>query len=118
MDNYILYSNTNKATHNAYTQVAAEMGVGAFLLYVGFLVTPFIRLRRIAQRTAMRQRPSHLYYLAIGLQGSLVAYMVVSFFASVAYQWYVYYLVAYAICVQRLALAEANTNLKTLPISK
>ena len=28
------------------------------------------------------------YYLAIGLQASLVAYMAASFFAAVAYQWY------------------------------
>lgn len=110
MDNYILYSNTNKATHNAYTQVAADMGLVAFLLYVWFLVTPFNRLRRIeaATRTSKRQPP--VYYLAIGLQASLVGYMVVSFFASVAYQWYAYYLVAYAICLQRLTFADSNSK--------
>ena len=102
MDNYILYSNTNKATHNAYTQVAAEMGVGAFLLYVGFLVTPFIRLRRMAQEKVTRQHRPRVYYLAIGLQGSLIAYMVTSFFASVAYLWYAYYLVAYGVALHRI----------------
>jgi len=118
MDNYILYSNTNKATHNAYTQVAAEMGLAAFLIYVGFLATPFNRLRRIEQAIVMSRHRPRVYYLAIGLQGSLVAYMVVSFFASVAYQWYVYYLVAYAICLQRLAVVDANTELKTVPTSE
>jgi probable O-glycosylation ligase (exosortase A-associated) len=115
MDNYILYSNTNKATHNAYTQVAADMGLAAFLLYVWFLISPFNRLRRIeaATRTSTRQPP--IYYLAIGLQASLVGYMVVSFFASVAYQWYAYYLVAYAICLQRLTFADST--LKQQPIS-
>jgi putative inorganic carbon (HCO3(-)) transporter len=118
MDNYILYSNTNHATHNAYTQVAADMGVAAFLLYVWFLISPFNRLRRIeaASRTSKRQPP--IYYLAIGLQASLVGYMVVSFFASVAYQWYVYYLVAYGICLQRIAGLEAETPvLKKAPIA-
>lgn len=102
MDNYILYSNVNKATHNAYTQVAAEMGFAAFLIYFWFLFTPFGRLRRIEQATGTGKRKPSVYYLAIGLQASLVGYMVVSFFASVAYQWYVYYLVAYAICLQRI----------------
>lgn len=106
MDNYILYSNTNKATHNAYTQVAADMGLVAFLLYVWFLVSPFNRLRRIEAATHTSARQPTVYYLAIGLQASLVGYMVVSFFASVAFQWYAYYLVAYAICLQRLTFAD------------
>ena len=36
-----------------------------------------------------------------GIYG-LIAYMVASFFASVAYLWYVYYLVAYAVCLRRI----------------
>jgi probable O-glycosylation ligase (exosortase A-associated) len=115
LDNYILYSNVNKATHNAYTQVAAEMGLAAFLMYVWFLVSPFNRLRRIEQATGTGKRKPPIYYLAIGLQASLVGYMVVSFFASVAYQWYVYYLVAYAICLQRLTFPDST--LKQEPIS-
>ncbi len=102
MDNYILYSNMNKATHNAYTQVAAEMGFAAFLIYVWFLITPFSGLRRLEQATRTATRRPPVFYLAIGLQASLVGYMVVSFFASVAYLWYVYYLVAYAICLRRI----------------
>ena len=109
MDNYIIYSNLNKATHNAYTQVAAEMGLVAFLIYLGFLITPFKRLREIERAGLAVKRKPRSYYLAVGLQGSLVGYMVVSFFASVAYQWYVYYLVAYAICMQRLA---SNSNVE------
>ena len=102
MNNYILYSNMNKATHNAYTQVAAEMGFAAFLIYCWFLITPFTGLRRIEQATGKSKRKPPVYYLAIGLQASLVGYMVVSFFASVAYLWYVYYLVAYGVCLQRI----------------
>lgn len=102
MDNYIIYSNANKTTHNAYTQVAAEMGVIALLIYIAFLVTPFRRLRQIEQATWSAKDKPPIHYLAIGLQASLVAYMVVSFFASVAYLWYAYYLVAYCICVRRI----------------
>jgi O-antigen ligase len=102
MDNYILYSNMNKATHNAYTQVAAEMGFGAFLIYVWFLVSPFKRLRRIEEATRAQRVKPPAYYLAIGLQASLVGYMAVSFFASVAYLWYAYYLVAYSVCLCRI----------------
>ena len=102
MDNYIIYSNANKTTHNAYTQVAAEMGIFALLIYLALLVTPFRRLRQIERATWTARDKQSTYYLAIGLQASLVAYMVVSFFASVAYLWYAYYLVAYCICVRRI----------------
>jgi O-antigen ligase len=111
MDNYILYSNVNKATHNAYTQVASEMGIAALLLYLGFLITPFNRLRSIAEASTTDKRKPPVYYLAIGLQASLVGYMVISFFASVAYLWYAYYLVAYAICLRRLCSGSTeDTN--------
>ena len=115
MDNYIIYSNVNKTTHNAYTQVAAEMGVVAVFIYIAFLVTPFRRLGKIEQATA-KGKPS-IYYLAIGLQASLIGYMVVSFFASVAYLWYAYYLVAYCICVRRIYAASLDdTTSSHIPI--
>jgi O-antigen ligase len=102
MDNYILYSNMNKATHNAYTQVAAEMGFAAFLIYCWFLLSPLASLRKLERAVGTSNRKPAVYYLAIGIQASLVGYMVVSFFASVAYLWYVYYLVAYGICLRRI----------------
>jgi putative inorganic carbon (hco3(-)) transporter len=114
MDNYIIYSNANKATHNAYTQVAAEMGVIALLIYFAFLITPFRRLRQIEQATWSAKDKPPIYYLAIGLQASLVAYMVISFFASVAYLWYAYYIVAYCICVRRIH-AGSSEDLTSAP---
>jgi putative inorganic carbon (HCO3(-)) transporter len=89
-------------THNSYTQVAAEMGAAALICYTMFVVTPFRKLGQIARETFGARANSHFYYLALGLQASLVGYMVCSFFASVAYLWYVYYLVGYAVCLRRL----------------
>lgn len=115
MDNYIIYSNVNKTTHNAYTQIAAEMGAIALLIYVAFLVTPFKRLWRIEQATRTVERQPSAYYMAIGLQGSLLAYMVVSFFASVAYLWYAYYLVAYCICLRRVFAGSLGDSTLSQP---
>jgi hypothetical protein len=36
------------------------------------------------------------------MQASLVGYMVSSFFVSVAFYLYIYYLVGYAVCLRRL----------------
>ncbi len=95
-------------THNSYTQVAAEMGLAALALYTMFVITPLRRLGRVARETFETRKGSRYYYLAVGLQASLLAYLVTSFFASVAYLWYVYYLVGYAVCLRRLYEAETG----------
>lgn len=102
MENYILFSNSNKSSHNAYTQVAAEMGTPAAILYILFIVAPFKGLRRIEHKAFEARRERRFYYVSVALQASLVGYMVASFFASVAYLWYIYYLVAYAVCLRRI----------------
>ena len=41
-------------------------------------------------------------FLVIGLETSIIGYMITSFFLSVAFLWYAYYLVGYAIVLRRL----------------
>jgi O-antigen ligase len=95
-------------THNSYTQVAAEMGMAALACYVMLVVTPLRKLGQIARETFATRRDSRFYYLALGLQASLIAYLISSFFLSVAYVWYVYYLVGYAVCLRRLYESETG----------
>jgi len=95
-------------THNSYTQVAGEMGVAALVCYTMFVVTPLRKLGKIARETLGAEPNSHFYYLAVGLQASLLGYLVCSFFASVAYLWYVYYLVGYAVCLRRIYESETG----------
>ncbi|HEY6046617.1 MAG TPA: hypothetical protein VIU65_08440, partial [Pyrinomonadaceae bacterium] len=95
-------------THNSYTQVAAEMGMAALVCYTMFIVAPLRKLGQIARETFGSKSQSSSYYLAVGLQASLLAYLIASFFASVAYLWYVYYLVAYAVCFRRIYEAETG----------
>jgi len=102
MGNFHIISIREAVTHNSYTQVAAEMGWTALALYVLFIVTPLRRLKRIERATLESRRGSNFYYLAVGLQASLVAYMIGSFFGAIAYQWYVYYLVGFAVALRRV----------------
>jgi putative inorganic carbon (HCO3(-)) transporter len=102
INNYVLFSNTDHATHNAYTQIGAEIGVPAMLVYLMFLFGSLKPLRKIGQETSLKDPKSRYRYLAAGFEASLVGYMVASFFASVAYLWYLYYVVAYSICLTRL----------------
>jgi putative inorganic carbon (HCO3(-)) transporter len=95
-------------THNSYTQVAAEMGLAALCCYTMFIVSPLRKLAQIVRETFGARVNSRLYYLAVGLQAALLGYMVCSFFASVAYLWYVFYLVGYAVCLRRLYESETG----------
>ena len=101
-------SHRGLVTHNSYTQVAAEVGAAALICYTLFIVTPLRRLGQIARETFAIRASSNYYYLSVGLQASLVSFMVSSFFLSVPYVWYVYYLVAFAVCLRRLYEAETG----------
>lgn len=102
MNNFHIVSIREAVTHNSYTQVASELGMTAFALYVMFIVSPIRRLARVERATLDARRASNFYYLSVGLQASLVAYMIGSFFGAIAYQWYVYYLVGYAVALRRV----------------
>ncbi|MBV9868600.1 MAG: O-antigen ligase family protein [Abitibacteriaceae bacterium] len=91
-----------KPSHNAYTQVSSEMGVFALMVYVLFMIVPILNLKKIEKETFGVPGYERFYALAVGLQASLVGYMVSSFFLSVAYYWFLYYFVAYAVCLRRI----------------
>lgn len=79
-------------THNSFTQMSSEGGVPAFILYVLILLLGFRNARAAKQLT---KGTGELSVLAKALQASLVAYMIGSLFASTAYQFFPYFLVAY-----------------------
>ena len=112
LGNFHHKSEQELGTHNAYTQVAAECGIAAMVFYIIFLVHPLRKLRMIERDMFERNENSRFYYLAIGIQASMIGYMVASFFAAVAYQWYAYYLVAYAIALRRIYYLQEEKKLQ------
>lgn len=106
MGNFVFVSARSLEAHNAYTQVASEMGMGGFVVYALYVLTPLRRMFAVARESFEARRTSRHYYLAVGLAASLVGYMVASFFGSFAYYWNIYYLVGYAVCLRRLYEAE------------
>ena len=97
-------------THNAYTQVSSEMGIPALIVYVMLMVYPLRRLRGIEAATEDVADKRELHYWSIGIQASIIAYMVSSFFGAVAYQWYIYYLVSYAVALRRLYYVDQHAE--------
>lgn len=108
LGNFHTVSIREQVTHNAYTQVGAEMGVPAMLLYIMFILAAFKRVSGIEKETLWEQHHSRFYYLSVGLQASIVGYMISSFFLSVAYQHYLYYLIGYAICLHRIYVTSGR----------
>lgn len=104
--NFPIVGVRNLVSHNAYTQVSSELGLLGLAAYLIFIISPFRKLGAIERTLFDRDERDWFYYLAIGLQASIVAYLVSSFFASVAYNWFIYYLIAYAVAFRRIYQIE------------
>lgn len=110
-----------RETHNVVLQVAAELGVPGLLVF-GFLVvramTAGRQTRRLLRRAAAVVAPgeadaldAHAAMLGVALAG----WFVCALFASVAYHWTFYYLLALAVAPReivqdRLGLARASRH--------
>ncbi len=97
-----IMNDTGHETHNAYTQVSSELGILALVVYLLLLTSPIRRLGAIEREMYRDQDFSWIYYLSIGLQVSIIAFMVSSFFGSFAYNWFVYYPIAYSVALRRI----------------
>jgi O-antigen ligase len=106
MGNSPVMNDNNLQWHNAYMQIASELSVFGLVVYLIFLISPFRKLRAIERTLFARGEYDWFYYMAIGLQASIAGYMVSSFFVSVAYNWFVYYLTAYAMAFRRIYQIE------------
>ncbi len=106
LGNFPIVSVKNLQTHNSYTQVSSELGMLAFACYLILIVSPLRKLGAIERQLFADKETNWLYYTAIGVQASIVAYMVASFFGAVAYNWFVYYPIAYAVCLRRIYRAD------------
>lgn len=121
MGNYHIHSIGEQVSHNAYLEVAAELGVAGLAAYLILIFAPFRSLRRIERETAeedtapavkdrKESRGRELHYMSIALQAVLIAYIVCSFFGSIQYQWFLYYPVAYAIALRRIHAGEQEAT--------
>jgi len=101
--NFEIVSGVWHATHNSYTQMSAEGGVPAFLLYV------LIFWRGVANLRDIRKYPrtgKGIRLFSTALEASLAAYLVGSFFGSLAYQLFPYCLVAYTSALRLIVLRD------------
>ncbi len=102
LGNFPVVGIRNLETHNAYTQVSSELGIGSLIAYVTLMISPLRKLIAIEKQMFAHEDSTWMYYLAIGLQASILGYMVSSFFGPVAYNWFIYFPIGYAVCLRRI----------------
>jgi O-antigen ligase len=102
IENFHIVSNKEQVNHNAYLQVFNEVGLPALIFYILFLASVIKITARITKRYQRVRGYRQVWLMAAAIQTSLLAYVVGSCFASVAYLWYVYYPAAFAVCLQQI----------------
>lgn len=80
-------------THNTYTQLSAEAGIPALVLFLLIFGRSF---KNINSARLSAPNDDRIQLLAGALRGATAAFLVGAIFASLAYQFYPYFLVAYA----------------------
>src|SRR5258705_339950 len=102
VNNFHIVSNKELGNHNAYLQVFNEIGLPALCFYVLFLASVIAISARIVKRYRRARGYRQVWLMAVAIQTLLVVYLIGSFFASVAYLWYVYYPAAFPACLQQI----------------
>jgi O-antigen ligase len=90
--NFAVVSGNWHVAHNSYTQMSAEGGIPAFCLYIFIFWRAIANLREVRKH---RKTAKNSRLFAMALEASLAAYLIGSFFDSLTYQLFPYYLIAY-----------------------
>jgi putative inorganic carbon (hco3(-)) transporter len=110
--NFAQVSGNWHVAHNSFTQMSAEGGIPAFLLYVLILWAGFKNVRAI--KSLARGKTEEIV-LARGLQASLGGFVVGSLFATFSYEFFPYMLVAYSTALFLLAKESASRSKREEP---
>jgi O-antigen ligase len=106
---FAVFSGNWHAAHNSFTEMGAEAGIPAFVLFLLLQVHTFKRLRKSILPAAQRFRELRLLRLAA--LSSLIAFAVSACFASFEYELYPYILVAYCSAIAGLAEKTRRVDL-------
>jgi O-antigen ligase len=107
--NFEVTNGSWRVAHNAYTEIAAEAGLPAFVLFVLVLYCAFYNLRKVRKSDAYKRDPD-IRGLTGGLWVSAGAYVMSAFFASTEYSMYPYFLVAYTTALYQISRAPSESD--------
>ena len=92
------------AIHNVYLEYAVELGIPGLILFLLLLVGCVKSVALVQRRCAGVPALRELFYLAEGIQISLIAFSLAAFFHPVAYHLYFYYIAALAVAAHSVGM--------------
>ncbi|MGH9486491.1 MAG: O-antigen ligase family protein [Terriglobales bacterium] len=110
-DNFAVVSGVWHVAHDSYTEMAADCGVPALILFVLILRAAFADIRKVRQHS----RNPETLVLAGALRASMWAFVVGGCFSSVTYLFFPYLLMAYACALKRTDPDAWNADGTTTP---
>jgi len=105
--NFEVLSGNWHVAHNTYTEIAAEGGFPALMLFLLVIYRTFFNLRQV-RKSNVYKLDSEIRILTGGLWVAVVAYLVSAFFASTEYSMYPYFLVAYTTALYQITRAQSR----------
>jgi len=110
LGNFIVTSGTEvgrasawHVTHNTFTEVSSEAGIPALCLFAGLLVVAIRNMRRLGNSVPADPRLLELPLMARATLASVVCFAFGGLFANLAYDYYIFYAIAIAVGLQRVA---------------
>ena len=88
--------------HNTYTEIGAEAGIPALLLFLAILGRCYVNLRR-ASKSEEFKRSNELRVFTGAMYAYLAAYLVGAAFSSTQYELFPYFMVAYTTVLYHMA---------------
>jgi O-antigen ligase len=110
--NFTSINGSWKETHNNYTQLSSEGGIPALILFLIIVWRAFANLRE-TRRVGGKGSEEVLW--ASALKASLLGFMVGSFFASVAYLLFPYFLLGYASILREVVSSPEGSGPEPVP---
>jgi len=98
-----------QVAHNTYSELAAEAGFPALLIFLLLLRCAYVSIRD-ARKLAIQAGDRELQLFAGALWASLAAYTLGAFFADTAYELYAYFLLSYIPVFHRIVQTSTAKN--------
>jgi probable O-glycosylation ligase (exosortase A-associated) len=89
------------SVHNAFLQYAVDLGLPGLILFTWLYLSCLRSASRVERRAARDPALGELVNLAAGVEISLIAFGVASFFHPIAYQFYFFSVAGLAVALQR-----------------
>jgi len=101
---------TNRAVHSAWFGVLGELGYPGLFLFVTLVWTSLRACRRVRQSAQRGEIPGRLGNYAIGLESSLLAFVVGGSFVSFHYSEMLWHFFALTMALESVAVTEAEAE--------